>query len=56
MRLEPKDSVRPDGRLQLVWIEHDDGQSIRYTKEPGTTFWQRFGVGFISLFPIDSQL
>lgn len=56
VRLEPKDSVRPDGRLQLVWIEHDDGQSIRYTKEPGTTFWQRFGVGFISLFPIDSQL
>jgi putative cardiolipin synthase len=56
VRLEPKDSDRPDGRLQLVWIEHDDGQSIRYTKEPGTTFWQRFGVGFISLFPVDSQL
>jgi len=56
VRLEPKDSDRPDGRLQLVWIEHDDGQSIRYTKEPGTTFWQRFGVGLISLFPVDSQL
>jgi len=56
VRLEPKDPARPDGRLQLVWIEHDDGQPIRYTREPGTTFWQRFTVGLISLFPVDSQL
>ncbi len=56
VRLEPKDPGRPDGSQRLVWTEHNDGRSIRYTKEPRTTFWQRFGVGFISLFPVDSQL
>jgi putative cardiolipin synthase len=56
VRLEPKDPDRPDGRQQLVWIDHGEGEEIRYTKEPETTFWQRFGVGFISLFPVDSQL
>jgi hypothetical protein len=25
-------------------------------KEPQATLWQRFGVGFIGLFPVDSQL
>ena len=56
VRLEPKDTDRPDGRLQLVWIEHNDGEQVRHTREPETTFWQRFSVGFISLFPVDSQL
>ncbi|MEJ2400733.1 MAG: phospholipase D family protein [Xanthomonadales bacterium] len=54
--LEPKSAETPDGAQRLVWIEHRDGKDIRWTKEPHTTFWQRLGVGFISLFPIDSQL
>jgi putative cardiolipin synthase len=54
--LEPKNPDQPDGRKELVWIEHRDGESIRYDKEPQTTFWQRFSVGFIGLFPVDSQL
>jgi len=56
VRLEPKDPARPDGGQQLVWIKHGEGEEIRYTKEPETTFWQRFSVAFISLFPVDSQL
>jgi putative cardiolipin synthase len=56
VRLEPKDPAKPDGRSKLVWIERRGGEEVRYTREPRTTFWQRFGVGFIALFPIDSQL
>ena len=54
--LEPKDPDKPDGARRMVWIEHRQGEDIRWTKEPRTTFWQRLGVSFISLFPIDSQL
>jgi putative cardiolipin synthase len=54
--LEPKNPEKPSGRQRLVWFEAKDGQEIRHSKEPETTFWQRLGVGFISLFPVDSQL
>jgi putative cardiolipin synthase len=56
VRLEPRNPDKPSGAERLVWTEVRDGQDIRHTKEPGTTFWQRLGVGFIGLFPIDSQL
>jgi putative cardiolipin synthase len=54
--LEPKRADQPDGSQALAWIERDDGQETRYTKEPRTSAWQRFMVRLISLFPIDSQL
>ena len=54
--LEPKNPDKPGGAQRLVWIEQRNGDEVRWTKEPQTTFWQRLGVGFISLFPIDSQL
>ena len=54
--LEPKNPDKPDGKQRVVWIEQKNGEEIRHTKEPNTTFWQRLGVGFISLFPVDSQL
>jgi putative cardiolipin synthase len=54
--LEPRDADKPAGRKELAWIENRDGEQIRYDKEPQTTFWQRFGVGFIGVFPVDSQL
>jgi len=53
--LEPRDAGKPAGRKELTWIEDRDGEKVRYDKEPQTTFWQRFGVGFIGLFPVDSQ-
>jgi putative cardiolipin synthase len=57
VQLQPKRPDRPDGQQQLVWIDQqEDGESIRHDKEPQTTFWQRFSVGFIGLFPVDSQL
>ena len=37
----------------LEWVERTGQGEIRYDKEPKTTFWQRFGVGFMSILPID---
>ncbi|HJV73400.1 MAG TPA: phospholipase D family protein [Noviherbaspirillum sp.] len=37
----------------LVWIEQQDGEVIRHDTEPGTTFWQRAGIRFLSLLPIE---
>lgn len=54
--LEPKNPAKPEGGQQVAWIEHRGDQETRYTTEPQTTFWQRFSVGFIGIFPVDSQL
>jgi len=54
--LEPKHPERPDSGSGLVWIEHRQGEDIRYYKEPQTTAWQRFIIGLIGLLPVDSQL
>jgi putative cardiolipin synthase len=56
VELLPVDRKQPNGKQQLVWTESRGGEQIRHTEEPHTTFWQRFSVGFIGLFPIDSQL
>lgn len=33
-----------------------DGENQRYTTEPNTGFWRRFGVGFLRMLPIESLL
>ncbi len=43
-----------DGGLQ--WVTYDDGERRVYTKDPETSWWRRFVVGFIGIFPIDGQL
>jgi len=40
----------------LVWHRSIDGIDYRYTKEPNTGFWRRFGVGFLRLLPIEQLL
>ncbi|MCP4331542.1 MAG: hypothetical protein GY785_02710 [Gammaproteobacteria bacterium] len=40
----------------LVWHRSIDGQEYRYTTEPNTGFWRRFGVGFLRMLPIESLL
>ena len=54
--LEPEDPEKPAGKQRLVWVERRDGEEIRHTKEPETSFWQRLGVGAIGALPIESQL
>lgn len=49
--------VRLNDQGRLRWHGVDaDGQPVVYTKEPQTSWWQRFVAGFVRLLPIRSQL
>jgi putative cardiolipin synthase len=48
--------VQLDEAGDLVWLERQSGQTIRYHKEPHTTAWQRFVVRFLSLVVPESML
>ena len=37
----------------LYWIEYRDGQWVRHDTEPGTSVWERAGLRFLSLLPIE---
>jgi putative cardiolipin synthase len=45
--------VRLSDQGELYWIERRGDERVRHDVEPGTSFWQRAGVGFMSLLPID---
>ena len=38
---------------RLYWTERREGRLIRHDTEPGTSAWQRAGVRFLSLLPIE---
>ncbi|KPK55940.1 MAG: hypothetical protein AMS22_02855 [Thiotrichales bacterium SG8_50] len=40
----------------LEWVTLEDGEEVRYAVEPETSWWQRFAVGFMSLFIVESFL
>ena len=48
--------VQLDEDGNLVWITEKDGQEVRYTMEPESTFWQRFVAGFVQMLGIEDQL
>lgn len=54
----PKDAyeVHLSDKGGLYWIAHDGDRTLRYDKEPGTSFRLRAFVWFLSFFPIDSLL
>ena len=54
----PKNSYRVqlDEYGHLVWITEKDGQEVRYTMEPESTFWQRFVSGFVQMLGVEDQL
>ena len=41
---------------RLYWHGWEDGKQVVYTREPHTGFWRRFGISFMSMLPIESQL
>jgi putative cardiolipin synthase len=43
--------LTPNGELE--WTERTASGEIVHRKEPGTSGWRRFSVGFLSLLPID---
>jgi putative cardiolipin synthase len=45
--------VRLSDEGELYWIERHGQERVRHDTEPGTSFWQRAGVRFMSLLPID---
>jgi putative cardiolipin synthase len=45
-----------NGYEQILWHGLDNGKSRLFNVEPHTGFWRRFGIGFMSLLPIESQL
>jgi putative cardiolipin synthase len=54
--LENSYRVQLDDDGNLVWITEKDGQEVRYTMEPESTFWQRFVSGFVQMLGIEDQL
>jgi cardiolipin synthase C len=45
--------VRLSDSGDLYWLERRGEQLVRHDTEPGTSFWQRAGVWFLSLLPIE---
>jgi len=45
-----------DGDEQLLWHGYEKGSPVTFDVDPYTSFWRRFGVGFMSWLPIESQL
>jgi putative cardiolipin synthase len=41
---------------RIVWHGFEDGKPVEFHTDPYTGFWRRFGVGFMGLLPIESQL
>ena len=55
--VQPEHSYRlalVDG--ELVWITENDGVEVRYSKDPLSTFGQRFMSGLIGILPVEEQL
>jgi putative cardiolipin synthase len=44
------------GYEQLRWHGLVDGEPVTFTADPYTSFWRRFGIGFMRLLPIESQI
>jgi len=49
-------TVTLDDRGKLRWTTITDGREVVYTKDPETTWWQRFKVGVYRMLPIRGQL
>jgi len=45
-----------NGHEQLLWHGLEKDKQVVYAHEPHTGFWRRFGIGFMSIWPIESQL
>lgn len=45
-----------DGYEELLWHGYENGEPVTFDVDPYTGFWRRFGVGFMGILPIESQL
>jgi putative cardiolipin synthase len=44
------------GYERILWHGMENDVPVTYSKEPHTSFWTRFGIGFMRLFPIEPLL
>ena len=40
----------------LVWTAEDQQVKVKYEKDPETSAWDRFVIGFVGMLPIEDQL
>jgi putative cardiolipin synthase len=45
-----------DGAGRLRWHGTINGEPATFEHEPYTGFWQRFGIGFLGMLPIEAQI
>jgi putative cardiolipin synthase len=46
----------PGKKEDIVWHGIENGKPKKFTVEPYTGFWRRFGIGLMGILPIESQL
>jgi putative cardiolipin synthase len=44
------------GYERILWHGMENGEPVTYTKEPHTSFWTRFGIGFLRILPLEPLL
>jgi putative cardiolipin synthase len=45
-----------NGEEQILWHGLENGDRRTFSVDPHTGFWRRFGIGFLGLLPIESQI
>ncbi|MEH6569355.1 MAG: phospholipase D family protein [Halioglobus sp.] len=48
--------VSLDEKGGVRWDGYENGQAVTYTKEPHTSFWERFATQIMRILPIESQI
>jgi putative cardiolipin synthase len=48
--------VQLDADGNLEWVTETGRETERYSRDPGSSFWQRFLSGFIGVLPVEGQL
>jgi len=55
-RLELRSADGPDSAPRIEWVTNQEGQEIRYSREPMAGSWLRFKTWLFSLMPIEHLL
>ena len=45
-----------DDKGKVLWSGEVDGESIQFSKDPGTSWWTRFVWGVMRVFPLENEL
>ena len=45
-----------DSADKLIWSGEVDGEQVELSKDPGTTWWNRFVWGVMRIFPLENEL